>query len=404
MKTGKRWVYTASALTFVVYVAWLLGPYLRSTVVRDSAVTTWSRVAVAPIAGRIVTELPAVGDLVSGDGWIATIQNDLLLQDVAMVEATRDRMMLAEARIAGAEDYLADLEALDRARIAARGRQAELFHAQLETEIANLRREMEANGDQIDVLQRIVDRLQSLVKRGSVSAAQLDEDLLRLSALKTRQVQLEAALNFALLRDKATEDGIYILADGSAPDWVRYSELELRLEQNRAHYDIHETRAAHIEAQKDFEAEQRMLATLSEASVTAPVGSFVFSVVAPPLGTVAVGDRIIEWIDCANLMVDVPVSDAELPLIPIGAPAEVVLEGDSRVRSATVLLTRGSAAALGRTDLAAIAKGRVQGVAQALLTFEVDASEFDRCPVGHAAYVEFPDVGLLDIITARLRL
>ncbi len=39
-----------------------------------------------------------------------------------------------------------------------------------------------------------------------------------------------------------------------------------------------------------------------------------------------------------------------------------------------------------------------------LLTLGTDPSEFDRCPVGRAAYVEFPDVGLIDILRARLRL
>ena len=113
---------------------------------------------------------------------------------------------------------------------------------------------------------------------------------------------------------------------------------------------------------------------------------------------------MIEWIDCRALLVDVPVSDAELPLIGPGAPAEVVLEGEPRTRAAVVLLARGSSATLGRADLAAIAKGRTDGVAQVLLRLDADPSEFERCPVGRAAYVEFPNVGLIDILRARLRL
>ena len=67
-------------------------------------------------------------------------------------------------------------------------------------------------------------------------------------------------------------------------------------------------------------------------------------------------------------------------------------------------MTRGSTATLGRHDLAALAKGRSDGVAQVLLKLDGDPGEFDRCPVGRAAYVEFPGVGLIDVIRARLRL
>ena len=116
------------------------------------------------------------------------------------------------------------------------------------------------------------------------------------------------------------------------------------------------------------------------------------------------GHAIVEWIDCANLMVDVPVSDAELPLLRRGAKAAIVLEGEPRERQGTVLLTRGSSATLGRVDLAAVAKGREPGVALVLVTLEARGSEFELCPVGRAAYVEFPGIGMIDVLRARLRL
>jgi hypothetical protein len=84
--------------------------------------------------------------------------------------------------------------------------------------------------------------------------------------------------------------------------------------------------------------------------------------------------------------------------------ADVVLEGKSVTRRAWVYLTRGSGSTLGRHDLAALAKGRRSGVAQALLELSHDAHGFKECPVGRAAYVDFPDIGLIDVIRARLRL
>lgn len=404
MNKASRWIYLVLVLAFLAYVIWLIGPYLRSAIVRDAAITTWSRAAVAPIDGRIVTELPEVGSVIGADGLVATIRNDFLLQERSDVEDTRDRVILAQVQVTEAQDYLAGIGELDQARVAARTRQVEIFHAQLESEIANLRRLIAANAEEIAILERVVGRQKSLVERGTSSAAALDEELLRLAELKSRQAELEADLKIALLRDRAAEDGVYATQDGETPDWVRYGELELQLAQNRARHEKHAAEAALEEARKDLALEEKLIEALTEAPVTAPPGSIAFSVVAAPEATVSAGDRIIEWIDCAWLMVDVPVSDAELPLIERGTPAEVVLEGEAGVRGATVLLTRGSSATLDGADLAAVAKGRTPGVAQVLLKLDADRSEFDECPVGWAAFVEFPNVGIIDVLRARLRL
>ena len=128
---ARKWVYVISVLIFVAYVGWLIGPYLRSTIVRDAAVTTWSRAAVAPIDGNIATALPMVGSVVGEDGQVATIRNDLLLQENTATEETRDRASLAESRIAEAKHYVANLDEIERARIAARIGWLKVFHAQL---------------------------------------------------------------------------------------------------------------------------------------------------------------------------------------------------------------------------------------------------------------------------------
>ena len=76
------------------------------------------------------------------------------------------------------------------------------------------------------------------------------------------------------------------------------------------------------------------------------------------------------WIDCSIMLVDVPASDVELALLHKGAAANVVLEGEERVRRGTVALTRGAAATIGQTDLAAVAKGRYRGIGQVLVSLE----------------------------------
>ncbi len=118
--------------------------------------------------------------------------------------------------------------------------------------------------------------------------------------------------------------------------------------------------------------------------------------------TVGVGDPVSKWIDCSDLFVDAPVSDAALPLIPIGSRADVILEGQSHWRHARVAQLRGAAETVGAADLAAVAKGRERGDGQVLLKLEDEPPAFTICPVGQAAYVHFPTAGVLDVLWARL--
>jgi hypothetical protein len=115
------------------------------------------------------------------------------------------------------------------------------------------------------------------------------------------------------------------------------------------------------------------------------------------------GNPVATWIDCSELYIDAPVSDAALPLIPLGSEAEAILEGESRWRKARVSAVRGAAETIGTADLAALAKGRRPGDGQVLLKLEGHET-FATCPVGRAAYVHFPSAGLVDVLMARLGL
>jgi multidrug efflux pump subunit AcrA (membrane-fusion protein) len=279
-----------------------------------------------------------------------------------------------------------------------------MFHAQLETDIANLRQKITVNDERIKVLQRIAERQKLLSGRGTGSKAAYDEALLRVAEMNARSTELNGTLNLLLLRDRSAETGVFIDNSGGTPNWLRYGELELRLEKRRASHEKHAAEAVLSEAYKDIENEQQTLNALAQTQVTAPPGSFIHSVRAAPGATVSAGDKIMEWIDCLELLIDVPVSDAELPLILRGMRAEVILEGEKLTRKATVYRSRGSSATLDSSDLAAISKGRTAGVAQVLLKLDRLPDNSSDCPVGRAAYVEFPEVGLIDVVRVRLRL
>ena len=103
-----------------------------------------------------------------------------------------------------------------------------------------------------------------------------------------------------------------------------------------------------------------------------------------------------EWIDCDVILVDVPASDLEVGLLRKGMPADVVLEGETQVRKGSVLLTRGAASILGSADLAAVAKGHGDGLGQVILRLEHTPEDAQDCPIGVAAWVDFPEIDLID--------
>ena len=163
-------------------------------------------------------------------------------------------------------------------------------------------------------------------------------------------------------------------------------------------------------AQVEAETAEKILASVKGAyekerlqPVKAPPDSYIWSLMASPGGFVQPGTPIATWVNCGIMLVDVPVSDVELALLQTNAPARVIIEGDRRVRLGKVYLTRGAAATVGADDLAALAKGRHPGIGQVLVELNPSPADIEACPIGAAAYVDFPDIGVLDILRARLR-
>jgi hypothetical protein len=77
-----------------------------------------------------------------------------------------------------------------------------------------------------------------------------------------------------------------------------------------------------------------------------------------------------------------------------------VLESETQVRKGSVLLTRGAASILGIADLAAIAKGHGAGLGQAILSLEPTPEDVQECPIGIAAWVDFPEIDVIDLLRA----
>lgn len=395
-------VYAATIPAFFGYAGWMLGPYLHSAIVRDAALTSWTSIATAPIDGVVETTPLSAGDAVGADGIILTIRNDRTTRK--SVREAEIRAELARTRVAELEAFIDEVKLLDSGRSDLKSRYADTFRAQLDAEIAGLERREGVTSGRLETMRKVATRSEELAGRGVGAQTVADEARMRVASLELEIAQLEADLAYARVRRQAADNSVFITAEGDDPAWVLGERLELKLAKTQARLELRQALSELELATLALEEAEQELRGLSEAMVRAPPGNVLWSLRVAPGATVLAGDVVAESVDCSALMVDAPVSDAEVALIRPGMTAEVIAEGENRTLEAEVLLTRGAASTLQRDDLAAIAKGRTDGVAQVLLKLDVDPTEFERCPVGRAAYVEFPENGLLDVLRARLRL
>src|SRR5689334_17898040 len=100
----------------LAYISWIGGPYLRSIIVRDAAVTTWINIVRAPIDGYLDANPLRPGDRVGSDGRITGLDNPLA-DGTGLAEALA-RRDAAIARLDGHKELVARLERMveDRRR------------------------------------------------------------------------------------------------------------------------------------------------------------------------------------------------------------------------------------------------------------------------------------------------
>ncbi len=397
-----RYITWFVAIALVVYIGFMLGPYLRSTLIRDAAVTTWIHLATSPIYGEVAEKLPKPGDRIGEGGQIVRVRN--AKADRSQFESALADVDEAENLVAAAETYLAELDQLRTDRKQQFEEYRATFIEELNEELVGLDERLHRGGQELEALKRLTARKESLASSGSAALSDLDESRTRSLALERHLEGLRSEERKLLTRLAAAKTGTIILDDGSDPDWGARTLHELDAAIAEASYQLAEAKARLANAETKAAAEDLNFKNLTEGHVKAPKGAVLWSTIVGEGAAVDVGTPVASWIDCEQLLVDVPVADAEVPLLQPGTRASVIFEGEAKPRDATVYLTRGSASTIKADDLAALAKGREAGVAQALLVMDLQEEDKARCPVGHAAYVDFPDIGLIDVILARLRL
>jgi multidrug resistance efflux pump len=392
-------VWVGLALLFV-YALWIGGPYLRSIVVRDAAVTTWIQVAASPIDGLITHSLQ-IGERAGPDGRLFSVKNPRA--DTGAVSRARADLDRARERLASITRVVGEIETLTAARAERATRYASLFKNNLDVKTGGMADYVDIGERQRELERKEAIRRAQLQKDGVESPATAEAAMARVAELDRLIVDMQTALDRAKLHRSAADSGLYFLDDGTDGGTEQRSLEDARVALDRVRADLAVARRDVEGAQQVLEAAERLFGETHAATVVAKEGAIVWSHSLGTGASVTTGATVSTWIDCRILLVDTPVSDVELSLLRPGGPAEVVLEGERRARQGKILLLRGAAGLLGQADLAAVAKGRHTGDGQVLVTLEPTAEDAQACPVGRAAFVDFPDVSVLDIARARLR-
>ena len=218
---------------------------------------------------------------------------------------------------------------------------------------------------------------------------------------QTSMRNAEAAFKVAQARVAAANERLEVLrlAEEKRRDvMLRTSPVErthnAESEIGRVGAELGAARASEREGLQVLMTEREAYRVNQRATVKAPPGAILYSIV---VGSVLVeaGDPIARWIDSDELLVDAPVLDPWLRLLAVGGKGQVMLEGEDIWRDGEIIALHRSGDAVDARELATVARGRDRGAGQVLLKLAAASVDFDRCPVGRAAYVRLPDLDLL---------
>lgn len=371
---------------------------LYSVFYRDSVLTTWANVATAPISGTVET-------LDARPGYHAEQAKAV----VRIVNAAIDRtgVIRAEAAVEQAAARLAELSAYD-GRIAAlagewqerRKRYADGFRRDLELKVQELERRVALLQERTTLAESAFRRKGTLRLSGNASQADEDAALSSHRDLQATLTDTVKELERAQHRLDLANRGIFLQEDGKEPEWSWRSIDEIRLEAARTIRAVRDAQQDLKTTKDNLAKEQRNLAVASEASVTLPAGATVWSAAATAGAFAERGERLFTWIDCSQMLVDVPATETTAVLVKEGASARVTLEGEDEPRHGIVVMSRAASSRLTKEELISVREWR-ETAAQILVRLD-DARSLKDCPIGRRAFVRFPDLTILRFVRAYL--
>lgn len=246
-----------------------------------------------------------------------------------------------------------------------------------------------------DLAIREFDRISRLAASGTIPGTQLDEARTQVSLARAALDRLRGETAKLKVEAAALDKGIMLdaSAEGAGYARQRLDEVTLSLADLQSRLAVLKARALALATTRD-ETRTHLAAQHSFAPASAVEG--VVWRAAPETGTeVAVGDTLVEIVDCERRFLEVSLPERYFERISPGDVATVQLKGSASVLTATVSAIGGSSVRLSDTSFAANRPEESGNAAQILLDLPPAASGEDRvtsgfCDVGRTAEVRFP--------------
>src|SRR5258707_1010791 len=197
----------------LLYIGWIGGPYLRSVIVRDAALTTWINVTAAPISGIIERDPHYPGERVGADGRIVGIE-DPRADATALAKASADLTRI-EGRVVALSALAKTLALVVGERDATATAFATTFKQDLDATIAGAKSSLTLTRQRLEVERSQSNRASALAQRGTGSQASAETASGRLTEYQRALSESQTITERAALRRQAADARILLLYDGT---------------------------------------------------------------------------------------------------------------------------------------------------------------------------------------------
>lgn len=342
----------------------------------------------APVEGRVVGQVPDVGDWVDAQDMLVHLRNfrlnhGVLFELITEHDSLESRVSALDKQMALARGYFDDFQA----------RTAEWQHAAIEAldgEYTQVDYEKKAAMARETALQAQLSRVQSLLASGHTTQKELDDTTADLEWQRNEIQSLAAKLDYLHILRGQIEEGVFVASSRFGTPYYeqRGDELKIRLLDLQAQKIEAEARMKRIS--KQIEKEQARLDQEGEAIIKASFEGVVWEVNASSDREMLLGEELLSLLDCNSTFLDVLVPERRYEDIRIGDEIQYRLSGETEFRTAHVQGRRGAVATVRNKTLAA----QVTSDSTDAFRIEADLGDLtlerrDFCNVGRRAEVRF---------------
>jgi len=397
--TRRRLIWRLFLLVLFTVPLILVVPHLRSLVVRNAVVTAYSKGLRAPIDGTIVEISLSPGQTAKAGQPVMRIHNSRVDRSrVARLQALRDE---TAQRVSTQREVVAALHSRAGARQSELKRYASSLTDDLETHKDILVARRAAAQAAVTEAEDNLARARELRNGMNMSRAEVDQAETKFQeAVATRtQIQLELARIDQQLDD--VQEGIFQtdVPDGALQTLALSQGLDFELIRQERELGL--LKAELLATESELDAAREFLALQSEATILMPEGTTVWAVEVTQGDTVRTGTKLLSYVDCSDLLVDIAIDDATLELIRPRQVVRLRLFGRTGYAEGVVRLVRGSAALDGSDDLVAEVQNRTRRAGRVLASIDDPGLSSDSgrtCGIGRTAYAEFEEISFFETV------